>query len=136
MGDHVDRAAEGVPRVLCDHRCLLPDGHDGLHQHGYHLPAAPVDGDLRDALVEAVLATLQSAQWPDGERKIKLAPSLLAPIVNEAADVLLPVIAAHVAEQVRSAKADAWDEGWTASTDHAAVSWTDDPHNPYREEQK
>lgn len=91
-----------------------------------NLLAVPVDGDLRDALITALWDSRTSDQHPTEAKII---------------DVLLPVIAAHVAEQVRAAKAEAWAEGYglgvmDESTSRDVYGGEIPParHNPYREE--
>lgn len=40
MTDQPDTQAEAAtPEPLCEHRCLLPDGHNEAHQHGYSMPS-------------------------------------------------------------------------------------------------
>ncbi len=61
-----DPAEPGAMTPLCSHRCILHNGHDGLHQYGYNLPSddtrvAELEAE-RDAAVKATKGAASAAK--------------------------------------------------------------------------
>lgn len=69
-----DQASVPEPVTLCEHRCLLPEGHveagEG-HQYGYVLPVAGAEGDAPD--FEARIAASLEDLIPDASLRWKVA---------------------------------------------------------------